>query len=560
MMPASRLDQRYLTNAARQEWARRQLARKRLTVFNQYIDPAVADHYNAPHLRYVAEKLEKVEAGEIKRLLLFMPNRHWKSSLVSMKFVAWFIGKRFMAGQPHQVMIVSHTGDKAEEFSEYARNLIKERDPLYLNVFPDLVISNTRQAAKEWGLLKDGTEMPFPTLTAGSMAAPPTGSGADLLIIDDPLKSSKEARSPRVQTEHWKTWQEGLRTRLNSPDAAVVLTMTRWNVNDLGGQLLAKMAEDSLADQWQIIMLPALAYTSKEREALQRLNIAVDEHDPLGRQPGEALWPERFPRRFHMATKANSPSAFASIGQQMPIQEGGNLVGREVFKRLHEPPAENMEWVIALDAAFKEKQVAKDDPDFNVLGLVGLWRPDGVGVHNANIVLGCLVRTQMGLTYAKQMAVTFMLAMERLTGQKPTLVGAQDTLDRVLLDELRGRQDLFGWRIRSLADASMKKEVGSFTGDKVARATPWMDRAEGGRFYVIDESWSKRALERAFPEKRRPVIFGNEPLAWQEKFFTEVEGFPDFTHDDMVDMVSVATHALGVQPAENVFYIQNIWD
>lgn len=556
---------------AQRELARRKLARLGIINYCAYIDPGAAypdatdpfveNQYRADHLAYIGRKVDDLVDGKIKRLMLFVPNRHWKSSLCTMKLPSYFIGKRYMVGRPHQVMLISHTADKAEEFSSTTRNLIRDVDPsghsLFRNVFPGVHMSKTRQAAREWGLMqkdKPYLEEPFPSMTTGSLAAPPTGSGADLLIIDDPVKSSTDARSPSTQQSHWKTWFEGLRTRLNSPESAVLLIMTRWHISDIAGQLLKKMADDPLADQWEVIALPALAYTSKERKAARRMGIPIPDADPLGREPGEALWPAQFPRAYHLTTKANEPSAFASIGQQMPISEGGNLLARDMLKHLeaapvvnrHNNPRERIQWVIPVDAAYKEKQLAKDDPDYNVFGLLGFWLPDGIRT-NVNIILASLVRTRMGMAAAQEVGWRFALAMETLLGQRPPIIAPQATLDKMLLDHLRAKEELLGWRIRSLDDPLIKRKVGAFVGDKVAKFEPWRDRAQAGRFYIVDEAWSMMALQEAFPASVRRRLFGDEPLAWHEKFFTEVEGFPDWTHDDMVDMVSAGYHSFSLK-------------
>jgi hypothetical protein len=206
------------------------------------------------------------------------------------------------------------------------------------------------------------------------MNAPPTGSGADLLIIDDPVKNSQEARSAATQKLHLKNFDEGLRTRLNDPEnSAIILMMTRWHVGDIAGQLLRRMHDDPLADQWTVITLPALAYSEKEVDAARRVGIPVPDTCPLGREVGDTLWPAKFNRQHHLATRANSPSAFASIGQQLPIPEEGHLLNRDSFRRMETPPRERIRWCLAVDAAYKEKELAKDDPDYNVMGLIGLW-------------------------------------------------------------------------------------------------------------------------------------------------------------------------------------------
>src|SRR5581483_7399197 len=93
---------------------------------------------------------------------------------------------------------------------------------------------------------------------------------ADLVIIDDPVKSQAEADSPILRDRIWSWYRSDLTTRLK-PNGRVVLIMTRWHEDDLAGRLLAQDA-----GEWNIIRLPALA----------------EEHDPLGRPLNGALWPQ----------------------------------------------------------------------------------------------------------------------------------------------------------------------------------------------------------------------------------------------------------------------------
>lgn len=538
---------------AQQELARRKLARRHLLDFACYVDPDAANSYRAPHLQHVAAAFDRVVDGKTRRLMIFMPNRHWKSSLITRKGVAYFIGRRYEEERPHQVMIVSHTGDLAEEASGYTRNLVRDTDDmgrsLFRNVFPRIRISRTRQSEKEWGLLDlKGREEPFPTVTAGSMNAPPTGSGADLLVIDDPIKTPEQALSPTTQKNQWNTYQMGLHTRLNDEDeSAVVLMMTRWSIEDLAGKLLRKAMEDPMAEQWEVVCLPALAYTPDEIESARRMGIPVPDEDPLGRQPGQALWPEKFSRSFHLQKQATSARSFASIGQQMPIQEGGQLLGRDAFKIISSPPPRVLRWVIASDWAIKSDEVAqKDKPDFNAFGLLGLWLPDKADRSSVRLVIGSLIRTRKGLSAAKILCRKFAIAMAHLVGKRPPIAAAADNIDSVALNDLRAHPELLNFAIHNLADRSMKHKLGSFTGDKVTKSAPWRTRAEGGMVYLVGEGWSIGALEGMFDDdaERRRLI-GDEPLAWHEKFLTEIEGFPDWFNDDMVDMVSVGNHALG---------------
>jgi len=126
------------------------------------------------------------------------------------------------------------------------------------------------------------------------------------LIIDDPVKNDEEARSQRYRDKTWEWFQSTAYTRLE-PNAAVVLIMTRWHRDDLAGRLM-EAERDELSEPWTVLRMPAIA----------------EELDPLGRKPGEALWPERWPidalRRKQTVTGAYY---WGCLYQQNPGAEGG---------------------------------------------------------------------------------------------------------------------------------------------------------------------------------------------------------------------------------------------
>jgi predicted phage terminase large subunit-like protein len=146
--------------------------------------------------------------------------------------------------------------------------------------------------------------------TAG-VGGPLTGRGADCLVIDDPIKNAAEARSAVVRASHWDWWETTASTRLE-PGAFAMLVMTRWHQRDLAGMLL-----ENEPGQWEEIRLPAIA----------------EEDDWLGRAPGEPLWPERWSLERLLQVRENrSASVWASIYQQRPAPEGGNVWKRETFR------------------------------------------------------------------------------------------------------------------------------------------------------------------------------------------------------------------------------------
>ena len=220
----------------------------------------------APHHRLLADALEKVERGEIKRLMVFMPPRHGKSELASVRFPAWYLGRN----PDRRVIAASYGSVMANKFSRRARNLIDS--PAFRRIFPDTELAGDAAAVQFWAIEgKDGQ------YNAAGVGGGITGEGADLLLIDDPVKDAEAAASLTIREKTYDWYTSTAYTRLNDERGAIVLIQTRWHEDDLAGKLLRDAAEGG--EQWHVLRLPALA----------------DGDDPLGRKEGEALWPARFP-------------------------------------------------------------------------------------------------------------------------------------------------------------------------------------------------------------------------------------------------------------------------
>jgi predicted phage terminase large subunit-like protein len=141
------------------------------------------------------------------------------------------------------------------------------------------------------------------------------------LIIDDPLRGTKDANSKTRRNAVWDFWEQDASTRLE-PNGSVLIVASRWHLDDLTGRLLAQDANEEDADEpsdekWETLILPALA----------------EKDDPLGRKEGEALWPDRYPRKRLLAIKARkSASTWNSLYQQRPTAPGGSIFKRENFR------------------------------------------------------------------------------------------------------------------------------------------------------------------------------------------------------------------------------------
>lgn len=177
----------------------------------------------------------RVTSGEVKRLMLFVPPRHGKSELVTVRYALW----RLLREPRMNVIIASYNQKLANRFSRKMKNLAA-----------GLELSRSAYGAAEWETAAGGG------VKAVGVGAGITGFGGDLVVIDDPVKSRREANSPVFRERVWDWYRDDIHTRLE-PGAAVILIQTRWHDDDLAGRLL-KDAEDG-GEKWEVVRLPALA-------------------------------------------------------------------------------------------------------------------------------------------------------------------------------------------------------------------------------------------------------------------------------------------------------------
>lgn len=191
-----------------------------------------------------------------------MPPRHGKSERVSRIYPAWFVGNF----PNKRVILASYEADFAASWGAKARDVLLEHGRSVFRVW----LRPGSVAANRWDLARYDGGM----VTAG-VGGPVTGKGADLFILDDPVKNAEEAGSKTMRERAWDWWRSTAYTRLE-PGGAVILMMTRWHEDDLGGRILAEAAAGG--ERWEVVRLPALA----------------EEWDPLRRSVGAPLWRERY--------------------------------------------------------------------------------------------------------------------------------------------------------------------------------------------------------------------------------------------------------------------------
>lgn len=258
--------------------------------------------------------LQRVADGECTRLMLFMPPRYGKSRTGSELFPAYYIGRH-----PHHRIIGASYGDSlATDFGAAVRAVIEAEEwP-----FADVGIAGRSTASGQWRINNWGGRF-FASGIGGGII----GRGANLLMIDDPIKTQKEADSADFRQSLWD-WYEGVaRRRLENeltvdPETgrrrkgAIVLIQTRWHEDDLAGRLLKQAKDNPAADQWEVLSFPAIA----------------EEGDPLGREPGEVLWPAKYDEEEVYNTRANTaPRIWSAQYQQKPLDAGAALFAAPWF-------------------------------------------------------------------------------------------------------------------------------------------------------------------------------------------------------------------------------------
>lgn len=248
-------------------------------------------------------KLLKPDGTPYKRLLITMPPRHGKSELTSKYTPAWFINRN----PKNRVILASYEANFAAEWGGKVRDLIQEANGIGL----DCPLNPTTKARDSWRTQSGGGMQ-----TAGGQGAI-TGKGANLFIIDDPFKNDEEANSETIREKVWGMYQSTAFTRLE-PGGCVVLIQTRWHEDDLAGRVLRDQA-----DEWYHLDCPAVAVEDRE--------------DPIGRAPGEALWPGRYSYDDLMVIKqAVGSYVWNALYQQNPFIEGGGILKPDEIQRFSE--------------------------------------------------------------------------------------------------------------------------------------------------------------------------------------------------------------------------------
>lgn len=274
-----------------------------------------------PYLVTIREHLDRITSGDLRRLAIFVPPRHGKSALATIRYPVY----RLACDPALRVIVGCYNSLLAEKFSRQSLRLAREHGP---------ALNPERQAVHDWETAAGGG------LRAVGVGAGITGQGGNLIVIDDPVKSREEANSLAYRERVWDWYREDLYTRLE-PGGAVVLIQTRWHEDDLAGRVLTSQT----AGEWTVLSLPAEAEVG----------------DPLGRAPGEPLCPARFDAAALADIRATLGSwAYSALYQQRPLPAGGGMFKREWLPIVEAAPAQGAR------VRYWDKAGSQGDGDYTV--------------------------------------------------------------------------------------------------------------------------------------------------------------------------------------------------
>ena len=431
------------------------------------------------HIEHLSESASRSVLRGGGRLIVTMPPRHGKSTLCSSWLPYWFL----CLFPYRSVMLVSYGATFAERWGRRVRRMASA----YADDHPRaLSISQDSRSAGEWETDQGGG---MKCLGIGGDA---TGRGADLLIIDDPVKNSEEARSEVMRAKTWEFWQETLRTRIE-PGGTVLVIQTRWHEDDLAGRLLD--GDDDEMRVWDHIDFPAI------------------------NDDGEALWPDRFGVDALEDIRRDVGSyAWNALYQQRPTPEGGGMFRRKDFRYFRDggehyellSPEGKAYRVLksecrvfqTVDTAMTEKQTS----DYMVILTYALTPMNHLLVLDVD-------RDRLEIPDQWPRVRSAIDRAKRLPGYRWTAV--EDKGSGIGMIQLARK---LGQPLRALkADR-----------DKVTRATPASVWYENG------------------------MVYHNEGASWLADFEHELMSFPNGAHDDQVDTIAYAVSESRARPPEPI--------
>ncbi len=416
------------------------------------------------HNELIASKLQACHDGKIRRLIINVPPRSLKSHQASICFPAYVLGHRPSA----QIVCVSYGQDLANKLALDCRTLMGSE--LYRGLFP-VQLSPRKQSVQEFLTTANGSRL------ATSVGGVLTGRGADIIIIDDPLKPDEAvSQTQRQAVNNW--YDHTLYSRLNNKSTGcIIIIMQRLHEGDLVGHVMEQ-------EPWELVRLPAIA----EQDETHQIESIIGTRT-VRRRAGEALHPDREPLEvLQNLRQTMGEYNFAGQYQQEPAPLGGGMIKAEWFRsyKLGEQPA-------CFDCIVQSWDTANKSTELNDYSVCTTW-----GQKNRKIHLLDVLRRRMDYPDLKR------AVRQHAELFHPTNILIEDKASGTQLIQELTRDGIYG----------------------VTRYEPTMDKTM--RMHSVSST-----IENGF-------VYLPTESDWRAAYMHELTTFPNGTYDDQVDSTSQA--------------------
>jgi predicted phage terminase large subunit-like protein len=444
--------------------------------------PKVVDGFKmGRHIEVIAQKLQMVVDGKIKRLMVFLPPRSSKSVICSKLFPSWYIGRN----PKHEIMTISHSDQLASDFGRSVRDIVDM--PEFTTVFNGVHLRQDVRASGKWMTNKNGSYY------AAGVRSQIAGRGAHIAILDDAMSEEDAISSAgRKYIKEW--WPSGLRTRL-MPNGSIIIINTRYHHDDLCGWLLRQEEKMDIpfSKRWDVIRIPAWL----DRHSAKLLDLPE----------GSSYFPEWKPDEVlaldEQEIRATNGSRYwESLYMQNPMPDEGGIIKKNwvTWWEGHEPP--RCDFIIqTYDTAFSTRTTA----DYSVIQTWGIFNNidtnelNGVETVTSNLILLGNMKGRYEYPELRR------IASQEYRKHRP---------DICIVEKKASGQSLI---------QDMRK-----SGLPVLEYTP--DKDKVSRVYSASPMFESR---RVWLPKDR---------SWSNDLFDELIGFPYAQHDDQVDACIMAVH------------------
>ncbi|TXS96034.1 phage terminase large subunit [Parahaliea maris] len=457
-----------------EEFTSRQRALNDIEGFRQYLSRTYHSDFQHPpvaHHRLLQQHLMELYHGDYDGLIVEMPPGSAKSTYSSIHFACWYLAKH----PDRKIVAISNTTALAEDFSRRRRSACLEQE--WQNL-ADCSIPKDHQSLANFGTSKGGS------MLAVGMGSAVSGRRADLLIIDDPIASLEQAMSPGQLEKQWGSYLYEYRNRL-LPHGKQVIISTRWSQWDLIGRIKEQIASGEEKRKWKILTLP----------------MEAKDDDPLGREPGERLWPDWF-SATQVEENKKDPLLWSALYQQEPVDASGTWVDAQYIQiiKTTEPP-HPLKYVVSVDLALS----------------------DGVGDYTAIVVAGIGPSRELYVVDVHLDKVPVHQTMAKLNAvcaqYSPSVVLIEDSpAEKVFLEALREHS-------RTRSELIPLYPMPTRGRDKETRGAAIRSLFMQNKVFLVESGWNQEAIKQIlnFPPKTKAI------------------------HDDFVDALALIGRHIGKQ-------------